>query len=189
MTRSVVTHHWTAWWRSQRATSRWMAGRVRRRRSGRGGKRVAWATSASRAASLAQLQPDQAAVGQHHGDRLPMEAGPQPPLILIPAQLPFGLFMERLDGIPPMGIAGHLFPRGRGWQIAPVGLALLGLATRGALAQQPADMPLALGGDSPATHGHTRLAPPSLGALPPPNRPPLPTRQGLPPLIGPRRRA
>jgi hypothetical protein len=126
MNRSVVTHHSTAWWRSQRATSRWMASRVRRRRSGRGGKRVAWATSASRSAPLAQLEPDQEAVSQHHGYRMPMEAGPQPPLRLIPAQLAFGLFMERLDGIPPLGIAGQLFQGGRGRQSAPVILACLG---------------------------------------------------------------
>jgi hypothetical protein len=144
MNRSVVTHHWTAWWRSHHATSRWIAGSVRRRRSGRGGKRVAGATSASRSVPLAQLQPDQEAIGQHHCHRVPMEPGPQPPLVLIPAQFAFGLFMELLHRMAPMSIASQLVHRGRGRQITPVVLPLLGLAPRGALAQQPADLPLAL---------------------------------------------
>jgi hypothetical protein len=50
-------------------------------------------------------------------------------------------------------------------------------------------MPLALTGDAPATHGHNLLPPPPCGALPPPNRPPLPAGQGLQQLIGPLRRA
>jgi hypothetical protein len=37
---------------------------------------------------LPQLQPDQKAIGHHHRDGMPMEAWPQPPLIVIPAQLP-----------------------------------------------------------------------------------------------------
>lgn len=36
------------------------------------------ATLALGAAPLLQLQPDQEAVGQHHGDRVPMDARPQP---------------------------------------------------------------------------------------------------------------
>src|SRR5918999_1916738 len=114
MNRSVVTHHWTAWWRSHRATSRWIAGSVCRRRSGRGGKRVARATAPPGAAPVAQLHPDQEAVGQHDRDRMAMEARPQPPLILVPAHLTFGLFMGLFDGIPAVGLAGPLFHRGRG---------------------------------------------------------------------------
>src|SRR5918996_4652794 len=100
MNRSVVIHHWTAGWRSHWATSRWLAGSGRRRRSGRGGKRVAGAAAASRFVPLAQLQPDQEAVGQHDRHGMPVKAWPQPPLILIPAHFTFGLFMELLDGIP-----------------------------------------------------------------------------------------
>src|SRR5262247_3180972 len=119
MNQSVVTHHCTAWWRSHRATSRWTAGNECLRGSGRGGKGVTWATSAWRAAPLLQLQPDQKAVGQHHRDGVPMKAGPQASLVLIPSHFSFGLLMELLDGIPSMGIPGQLFqPRG-GRQVAP----------------------------------------------------------------------
>lgn len=86
MNRSVVTHHSTAWCRNHSATSRCMAGSVLRRDFGRGGKKLASATLALGAAPLLQVQPDQEAVGQHHGDRVPMEARPQPALVLVPAQ-------------------------------------------------------------------------------------------------------
>src|SRR5215831_3051331 len=127
MNRSVVTHHWTAWWRSHRATSRWTAGSGFLRESGRGGKRVAGATSAWLATPLLQLQPDQKAVGQHDRDRMPVKAEPQAALVLVPAHFPFGLLMELLDRIPPMGIPRQLFPRGGGRQVTPVVLPLLGL--------------------------------------------------------------
>src|SRR5688572_17373676 len=107
MNRSVDTHHWTAWCRSHRATSRWTAGKARRRRSGRGGKRIAGATTLALTASLPQFQPDQKAVGQHDRHRMPMKAGPEAPLILIPPQLPLGFLVELLDRIPPMRIAGQ----------------------------------------------------------------------------------
>src|SRR5215218_2624132 len=71
----------------------------------------------------------QEAVGQHDRDGMPVEARTQPPLILIPAHLTFGLFMELFDGIPPMGIAGQLVHHGRCRQIAPVVLPLPGLPT------------------------------------------------------------
>src|SRR5918911_536170 len=117
MNRSVVTHHCTAWWRSHRATSRWTAGSERLHGSGRGGNRVAGATLAGLAAALAHLQPGQKAVGQHPRDRVPVEAGPEAALVLVPSHLPFGLLMERLDGIPPMRIARQLLQAGRGRQI------------------------------------------------------------------------
>jgi hypothetical protein len=93
MNRSVVTPHWTAWWRSHRAPSRWTAGSGCLRGSGRGGKRGTRATSGGLAAALAQLQPDQEAVGQHHRDGMPVEARPQPPLGLVPPQFPVGFLM------------------------------------------------------------------------------------------------
>ena len=75
MNRSVVTHQSTAWWCSHRTTSRCTAGSARRQRSGRGGKRVAWATPIGMAMSLSQLQPKQKAQGQHHRDRMPVVGG------------------------------------------------------------------------------------------------------------------
>jgi hypothetical protein len=108
MNRSVVTHHCTAWWRSQRAISRCTTGRVCRRRSGRRGKGVAWATPAAWRTSLTPLQSHQEAVRQHHSDRMPVEASPQAALVVIPAQLALGLLMELLDRMAAMGIAGQL---------------------------------------------------------------------------------
>ena len=99
MNRSVDIHQSTAWWRSHRAPSRCTAGSARRQRSGRGGKRVAWATPICVALALPPLQPDQKAHGQHHCDRMPVKARPQPALILVPAQFLFGLLMQLLDGV------------------------------------------------------------------------------------------
>ena len=52
---SVVIHHITAWCRSHCATSRCTAGSARRRQSGRGGKRVAWATPFGLTMAVVQL--------------------------------------------------------------------------------------------------------------------------------------
>src|SRR2546428_1799641 len=89
MNRLVDTHQSTAWWRSHRATSRCTAGSARRQRSGRGGKRVAWATPVCVALALPQLQPEQKAQGQHHCGGMPVKAWPQAALILIPPQFLF----------------------------------------------------------------------------------------------------
>src|ERR671914_442792 len=158
MNRAVVTHHCTAWWRSHRATSRWTAGSERLHGSGRGGNRVAGATLAGLAAALAHLQPDQKTVGQHHRDRVPVEAGPEATLILVPSHLPFGLLMELLDGTPPMGIPGQLFQCSGGRQSAPVALPLPRLASGAPLPDQPALVPLPVTGHPPAAHRHKLLA-------------------------------
>src|ERR671915_2019393 len=185
MNRSVVTHHCTAWWRSHRATSRWTAGSERRHGSGRGGNRVARATLAGLATALAYLQPDQKTVGQHHRDRVPVEAGPEATLILVPSHLPFGLLMEPLDGIAPMGIPGQLFQCGSSRQVAPVELPLLRLASGGPLPDQPAFVPLPATGHPPAAYRHELLAQPPFGALPPANCAPLPTGDGVQQLVRP----
>jgi hypothetical protein len=116
MNRSVVTRHWTARWRSHRVTSRWIAGSGVRRRSGRGGTRVAWAGPLALSVPP-PLQPDRKAVGRHHGDRTAVNTWPQP--ALVPTQLALGLLMELLDGIPAVGIAGQLLQRGLSGQVAP----------------------------------------------------------------------
>jgi hypothetical protein len=97
MSRSVVTHHRTAWWRNHRATSRCTAGSVLRRYFGRGGKRAASALLPGVMVPFLHPQPDQEAVCQHDGHGMPMKPQPQPPLVLIPAQLPplnLSLFVE-----------------------------------------------------------------------------------------------
>src|SRR5881397_2087385 len=185
MNRFVVIHHNTAWWRSHRATSRCPAGRARRQRSGRGGKRVAWATPFWVMVAAPKLQPAQKTPGQHHRHRMPVEAWPQPALILIPASFLFGLLMERLNGMPTMGISDQLLPRRRGWQVAPGAFVLLRLPASRPLPQQPADAGLALRRKAPGPDGHTRLAPPSLGPGPPADGAPLTPRHRRQHLVGP----
>src|SRR5262245_30159493 len=107
MNRSVVTHHRTAWSRSHRATARGTAGSVLRRWSGRGGNRVASATRPRVTVPL--CPPDENAIGQQDGHRMPMKPPPQATLILIPAQFPVGLFPKLLDHMPPMGLPGQCF--------------------------------------------------------------------------------
>ena len=77
--------------------------------------------------SLSQLQPEQKAHGEHHGDRMPVKARPQPTLILVRAQFLFGLLVELLDRVAAMGIVDQLLQRGRGWQVTPIVLVLFGL--------------------------------------------------------------
>src|SRR5712691_4876590 len=108
------------------------------------GKRVAWATPVCVAMALPPLQPDQKAHGQHHRDCMPVKARPQSTLILVPAQLLFGLLMKLLDGVPAMGVVDQLLQRGRGWQVAPIVLVFLGLPTRSSLPEHPADTRFAL---------------------------------------------
>src|SRR6266699_3296976 len=125
MNRFVDTHQRTAWWRSHCATSRCTAGSARRHRSGRGGKRVAWATPFWMAMALPQLQPEHKAQRQHNRDCMSVKARPQPALILIPAQFFFGLLMELFDGMTTMGIIHQLLQRGRGRQVTPIVLVFL----------------------------------------------------------------
>jgi hypothetical protein len=184
MNRAVVTHHRTAWWRNHWATSRWMAGRERLRRSGCGGQQLTGASTPGLMVSLPPLQPDHKTVSQHCRPRMAVEARPQAPLVLIPPPLPCGLLVNLLDGKPAMGIAGHLFQGGGSRQMAPVVLPLLGLAPGGALPEQPPDMPPPVGRDAPAASGDKLLAPPPFGAVSPANRAPRPTGQRVPQLVG-----
>jgi hypothetical protein len=120
MNRSVVTHHRTAWCRNRPATSRCTAGSVRRWPLGRGGKRIAGAAPPGVTGPFPPLQPDQKAIGQHDGGRVPMKPWPQATLVLIPAQLALGLLMKLLDRMPPMGHAGQLLQRGLGVTVQSV---------------------------------------------------------------------
>jgi hypothetical protein len=185
MNRSVVTQQRTAWWRSHRATSRCTAGRVWCRGVGRGEKRVASATLSLATASLPLLQPDQKAVRQHDRHRMAMKPRPQPPLVLVPAQLTRGLFMKLLNGMALVGVPRQLFRRGLRGQIAPKISPLFRLALCGTLAQQPALMPRPGTGDSPTSQRHELLAQPPCGPPPPANRAPLPAGHALEQFIRP----
>src|SRR6186997_69912 len=99
---SVVIHHITAWCRSHCATCRCTTGSARRRQSGRGGKRVAWATPFGLAMTMLQLETRQKTHGQHDGHGMAVKARPQTALILIPTQLFFGFLVELLNGMAAM---------------------------------------------------------------------------------------
>jgi hypothetical protein len=162
MNRSVVIHHNSAWWRSHLATSRCTAGSVRRQRSSRGGKSVAWATPSGLILALSQLLPQQKAVSQHGADRMAGEPWPQPPLVLVPAQCTLGLFMALLHRVAAMGTVYQRLHGGRGRQIALIARALLRLSAGGPLSQQPAQMGLALRRQVPTSPRHELLAQPAL---------------------------
>lgn len=174
MNRSVVTHQSTAWWRSHRATTRCRAGSVLRRWFGRRGKKVASATLLSVTAPWLLVQPDQKAVGQHDDHRVSMKPWPQAALVLVPAHLPLGLFIEQLDRMAPVGRPGQLFQRGLRRQVAPEIFPLLGLPPDGSLPHQPAAVSVPVTGHPPTPHGHKFLAQPPFGASPPANGAPLP---------------
>jgi hypothetical protein len=103
--------------------------------------------------AVLQLLPRQQTHGQHHRRGMAVKAWPQPALILIPAQLLFGLFMELLNGMATMGIIDQLVQRSRGGEIAPIKLAFLRLPTSRPFTQQPADVSLTLRGEAPGAHG------------------------------------
>src|SRR3954452_11935644 len=97
--------------RSPSQTWRWTSGNDSRRRSGRGGKSPPRSSRAGSLLPLLPLAPDQEAVRQHHADRVPVEARPQPPLVLIPAEQPLRFLMILLHPVPAVGVLHHLLQR------------------------------------------------------------------------------
>src|SRR5579864_7797663 len=97
------------WWRSQSQIRRWISGSGNRRRSGRGGKSPAGTAPPSLLHPLLVLLPHQEAIGQHHHHRVAVEARPQPPLILVPAQKALGLLVELLHPVSAVRVTHHLF--------------------------------------------------------------------------------
>jgi hypothetical protein len=164
---SVVTHHSTAWCRSQQATSRCIPGSCCRLGSRRGGKGVPGTPWTLLASSVLHLQPDQEAVGQHYGGGMAVEAPPPPTLILVPAQLPLGLCMELLNSMAAMAILHQFLQWGSGRQVAPVVLVLPLLTPSRPLPQQPALSHCPIPGVPPAIQGHELLPEPALAPLPP----------------------
>src|SRR6266852_1538514 len=76
-----------------------------------------WGKKPGRAASAAMLaatQPHQKAVCQKDHHRMTMKPVPQPPFIVIPAQLAFGLLVELFDIMPRMGMRTIVFSLTRG---------------------------------------------------------------------------
>src|SRR2546426_9131984 len=160
-----------------------------RRRSGRGGKCGPRPPAPFAVLPLAPFQPDQKTVAQHHRDRMPMKALPAPPLILIPAQFRFGFLMILL---PPVAAVGILHQHGQGRvcrEVTPEILPIPGLASSGALPNQPADVAGALAIAPPAAQGEKLGPPPACGPPPPPHRLPSPGGRRPPHGLGPPHRA
>src|SRR5512138_913882 len=124
---------------SQSTTRRCTSGSDTRRRSGRGGKRQAWSTTPALLLPLLPLLSDQEAVNPHHTDRMPMESGPQPPLVLVPAQQALGLLVVPLHPVPPVRVLDHRRQRLLRPEVTPVILRLPGLTAPRSLPDQPAE--------------------------------------------------
>src|SRR5215471_2197892 len=175
--------------RSHSLSRRWTSGSGIRRRSGRGGKSDPWASAHSALLALSHFQPHQKTIAQHYGDGVAMKAIPAPSLILIPAQLRFGLLMILLDPVAAVSILDHPGPRRGGREITPEILPVPVLAAAGALPEQPAHMAAAIAIHPPAAQYHKLGAPPLFSPYAP--------RNGLPVLkwlcrqhrIGPQHRA
>src|SRR5919106_3205016 len=181
---SVVTHHNSAWWRSQRATSRCTAGNSFRRGSRRGGKRVPGAAWTPLGPSVLHLQPDQEAVSQHHAHPMAVKALPESSLVLVPAQLSLGLLLELLNGMAAMGILCQFLQGSRSWQIAPVVLGVPLPPSGRSLPKQPA-LSSPIPGALPAVEGDELLSEPALAPLPPTDGAPQAAGQGSQHLVGP----
>src|SRR5262245_16087547 len=163
---------------SQSQRRRWISGRDRRLRSGRGGKRPALRAAPALPLPVLPLLRDQEAVSQHHQHAVAVEALPQPALVLVPAQQPLGLLVVLLHPVAPVRVLGHLPQARLGAEVAPVVLPLVLLARRRPLADQPARHPDTLGGLPPAAHRAEAGPQPALAALAPADRPPGPPWQG-----------
>src|SRR3954451_24030914 len=168
--------------RSQSQIRRWTCGRVTRPRSARGGKSPPRSSRAGWLLPFSPFLPHQEAVGQHHADRVAVEATPPPPLVLVPAQEPLGLLMVLLHPVPPVCILHHRFQRHRRAEVAPV---VPPLAIGGILTNQPAQSATARPGLPPAADSDKSAPEPALAALPPRHRAPRPRRLRLDQCVGP----
>ena len=112
------------------------------------GKRAPWSARAGSLLSLLPLLPDQKTVRQHHTHRVPVKARPQPPLILVPAQQTFGLFVILLHPMPTVRVLHHPLQPYLRTEVAPV---VPPLAVGGILTDQPARTTMPRGRHAPAT--------------------------------------
>src|SRR5215469_5632172 len=145
--------------RNHSLSRRWTCGSDPRRRSGRGGKSGPQAAAHFALLALAHFQPDQKTIAQHDGDSVAMKTIPASSLILVPAQLGFGLLMILLDPVAAVSILNHSGLRRGGREITPEILPVSMLAPSRALPKQPAHMAAAIAIHSPATQ-RAKLRPP-----------------------------
>src|SRR5512143_2800771 len=106
--------------RSQSLIWRCTSGSDTRRRSGRGGKSPPRAPRAGPYRPALPFLPDQEAVRQQHAHRMAMEAPPEPPLVLIPAEQLLGLLVIPLHPVTPVGVLHHPLQRRGRPEVAPV---------------------------------------------------------------------
>src|SRR6516225_6382875 len=160
--------------RSQSQMRRCTSGRDTRLRSGRGGKSP---TGTSPQGYLLPLLPfllDQETVSQHHYHTVAVEAGPQPPLILVPAQQSLGLLVKLLHAPAAVRVLHHLLQRRRGAEVAPV---VLPLVLTGPFPDQPTlDTLRPRRGHAPTADRPEASLQPALAARAPADRPPGPRR-------------
>src|SRR3954466_138354 len=169
-------------WRNQSQIRRCTAGRVTRRRSARGGKSPPRSSRAGLLLPFAPFLPHQEAVGQHHADRVTVEATPAPPLVLVPAQEPLGFLVVLLHPVPTVRVLHHRLQRHPRAEVAPV---VPPLAIGGILANEPPEPATARRGLPPAADGDEPAAEPALAPLPPCQRAPRPRRLRLDQCVGP----
>src|SRR3954452_2047283 len=117
---SRKTNSLAASWRSQSQIRRWTWGRGVRRGSARGGKTRRRSSGAGWLLPFAPFLPHQEAVGQHHADRVAVEAMPPPPLVLVPAQEPLGFLVVLLHPVPTVRVLHHRLQRHPRAEVAPV---------------------------------------------------------------------
>lgn len=118
-----------------------------------------------------------------------MKAVPEPPLVLIPAQLPLGSWVERLAVVALGGNAHQGLEAGLGARVTEIVLPGPRLPPPGPLAEQPARGAPALGAGPPAAQPDNLLAQTAPAALPPGDRLPRPRGQAAPGGLGPLDRA
>src|SRR5438270_7093553 len=171
--------------RSQSQTWRCTSGSDMRRRSGRGGKSPPRASRAGALLPLLPFVPDQKAVRQHHAHRVPVEARPQPPLVLVPAQQPLRFLVILLYPVPPVGVLHHLLQRHARAEVAP---EVAPLPIGAILPDQPADPPRAVCPHPPAADRHEASTQPALAAFAPVDGPPRALALGSDHRVGPLRR-
>src|SRR5258708_17080427 len=106
--------------KSQSQMRRCTSGSDTRLRSGRGGKSPTGTSPRGYLLPLVPLADDQETISQHHQHTVSVEASPQPPLVLVPAQQALGLRVELLHTEAPVRVLHQFFQGGRGAEVAPV---------------------------------------------------------------------
>lgn len=139
--------------RSHSMIARWTLGNDTRRTSRQGGKSGPGQACSPLLRALSIFQPDQKAIGQHHRQRVPVEALPDAPLMLIPTQFTFRFFVILLDPATPMLVLDQFDERRLTRKVTPIIMILARRVVTGAFADQPTDVPCTIPVHAPTAHG------------------------------------